>query len=1110
MSSLPQHSNDNEGVDRDHGVNHELVSSLRVLWQTRQQETRGRASEMSTCGNDSRGEEEDDDDEEEEEEDYADEFWQDVQATIEEASRHYYEHDKSSQSKKKPKRKKKKPSIESSAFGLHTAIRLIIQLFEGNNEDSQQDVAFATALFSFALWKYQNYVDVRDPEGKLPIHWAVRGSSKSSSIHMISSLLEVYSEGAECTESNDTDNVDYPLQTALSNGFTWGEGGVKELVENGLETLVYADSSTGLYPYQMAASRPQADLNTIYRLLRTEPGVLQSEGDQEEDLGLLVLSMHECASDDEKSVVLMYLTSDDEESFTAEPLTNQMLDDKLATVDNSTSHDGDDEVEKIRVMCDQEFKNQALDASSSHSNASGSTKKHKKRRGGRRQRSFVSFDDQAKILEQASEVYQRRKESGFRDLGLLDHIDNCKETRAKLRTVGDPEALRKKKIADFIEEFRRKKPRGKQTHGLCEYEVKERLASLKKVRDSMRKDTKVEKDPSVSVIAEVKAKLRPADSSSPPGSPTKSPNGKIWKPRVKTSGMEFAPLNPMSLMFGGGSPKKDSAAKLGARGQYINAQNVPPPVNVSGKKAQSSPATVPTVDLSAPYEEEEEEGPLSPMQIQRKKLRSVQSRVKSPERPKPADEKESPSSKLPFVSLRKTHTKPRQYESSIKIVDSYERKKSTGSDDSTMQASSASIVEDDNMGLDSQPTSGTQEMVEVEPTLPPAGQARSEDTATSNTGPAPTTSTDAAPVGDGEPAKLPNSDVVTEGCIGQQIKSEEERVISSSVADPSQASDSDAGGVTKPSAEPPLSDMKDCQITQTTETTHIDNLFTEQTQSVVEMDSPADTYHLPSTEVVCVVEQTDAGEQAVGEALASTESVDNLQQSIPSSVTAREESPIQAHGNHEDSTPPRRRAQRRRSITADCVLRKRAEMEIRDQTLQAQKRLCKHQQGRLRASKRHASARKRREARHVAVCEKLLNAQSSVLGNAFEKGVYVSAIVDATEECAAMDEETLDVEADLIKQMHCMLALEKQDEITQQDFRKMTTYLRRCKAWLQDYNDIAKNLNDLEAQNDAMRALYESTVRRQEAVIDKSADPDQTSLGGGECFGGLTWLTNQS
>eukprot|EP00977_Amphora_coffeiformis_P012911 scaffold3286_cov214-Amphora_coffeaeformis.AAC.1 len=341
MSSLPQHSNENEGVDRDHGVNHELVSSLRVLWQTRQQETRGRASEMSTCGNDSRGEEDDDDDDDDE--DYADEFWQDVQATIEEASRHYYEHDKSSQSKKKPKRKKKKPSIESSAFGIHTAIRLIIQLFEGNNEDSQQDVAFATALFSFALWKYQNYVDVRDPEGKLPIHWAVRGSSKSSSIHMISSLLEVFSEGAECTESNDTDNVDYPLQTALSNGFTWGEGGVKELVENGLETLVYADSSTGLYPYQMAASRPQADLNTIYRLLRTEPGVLQSEGDQEEDLGLLVLSMHECASDDEKSVVLMYLTSDDEESFTAEPLTNQMLDDKLATVDNSTSHDGDDE-----------------------------------------------------------------------------------------------------------------------------------------------------------------------------------------------------------------------------------------------------------------------------------------------------------------------------------------------------------------------------------------------------------------------------------------------------------------------------------------------------------------------------------------------------------------------------------------------------------------------------------------------------------------------------------------------------------------------------------------------------------------------------------------------
>ena len=590
MSSMPGLSDESQDVERG-DVKNELLSSLRALWHSRQQETREQASH---------GEEEDED-----EEDYADEFWQDVQAIVEEASRLLYDHDNLSQSKKKKKKTKKKKKHSAKqcySYGLHTVIRIVLHLFSevDNKEDNQQDVAFATALFSFALWMYQNQVDVKDPDGRLPIHLAVRGTSKSSSINMISALLEVYSEGAECTESNDTDDVQYPLHTALKNGFKWREGGIKELVENGMEALVYAENSTGLYPYQIAASHNQSDLDTIFRLLRTEPGVLQSEEDHEEDLGLLVLSMHECASDGEKSVMLMYLTSDDEESFAGEPRESQMSDDKSAMADHSTSHGDNDEAEKISVMRDEEFKKQALVASSTHSNASENTKKRKKRRGGRRQRSFVSFDDQAKILEQAAEVYQRRKESGFRDLGLLNHIDNCKETRAKLRTIGDPEILRKKKIADFIEEFRRTKPRGKQTHGLSEYDVKERLANLNKVRDSIRKEPKVEKDPSASVIAEVKAKLRPADSTSPPPSPTKSPNGKRWKPPAKTSHIEFAPLNPMRLMFGGGSPKKDSAAKLGARGQYINARNVPPPVNASisspGEKAQSPPTTVHTVE----------------------------------------------------------------------------------------------------------------------------------------------------------------------------------------------------------------------------------------------------------------------------------------------------------------------------------------------------------------------------------------------------------------------------------------------------------------------------------------------------------------------------------
>ena len=283
-------------------------------------------------------------------------------------------------------------------------------------------------------------------------------------------------------EDPEEEEEQYPLHSALANGHTWNHG-IQPLVENFVEALVIPHAQSGLYPYQMAASftdnNSQQQLDTIYGLLRAQPGVLQSHATQEEDLGLLVLAMQEqvgvTLSEQEKSEVLMYLTSDDEESFSGM---------------EQRPDDGDEDA-KVRAMYDYEYKNhQSLDGSNHSKDSTDSGDAHRqrpkrrKRRAGRR-RSFVSFDDQAQILQQAAEVYQKRKENGFRDLGLMEHIDNCKETRAGLRHIGDPEVLRKKKIADFIEEFRRTKPRGKQTHGLSEYEVKERLAVMGTATDKI-------------------------------------------------------------------------------------------------------------------------------------------------------------------------------------------------------------------------------------------------------------------------------------------------------------------------------------------------------------------------------------------------------------------------------------------------------------------------------------------------------------------------------------------------------------------------------------------------------------------------------------------------
>ena len=80
------------------------------------------------------------------------------------------------------------------------------------------------------------------------------------------------------------------------------------------------------------------------------------------------------------------------------------------------------------------------------------------------------------------------------------------------------------------------------------------------------------------------------------------------------------------------------------------------------------------------------------------------------------------------------------------------------------------------------------------------------------------------------------------------------------------------------------------------------------------------------------------------------------------------------------------------------------------------------------------------------------------------------------------------IEADLVKYMHCMLVLEKQEETTKYDMRNIWIYLRRCQAWLRDSDALEESLNDFEAQNRTIRNMYESTLRQQEAIMSKYSE----------------------
>uniref|UniRef100_A0A7S3L7A8 Uncharacterized protein n=1 Tax=Amphora coffeiformis TaxID=265554 RepID=A0A7S3L7A8_9STRA len=85
-----------------------------------------------------------------------------------------------------------------------------------------------------------------------------------------------------------------------------------------------------------------------------------------------------------------------------------------------------------------------------------------------------------RFSESEGDLYQKRREHGFKDLGLLQHIETCVNIRSNLRPVGDPEVLRKAKLAEYMERFRREKPRGRKTHGLSLVDVQIKLANLRK------------------------------------------------------------------------------------------------------------------------------------------------------------------------------------------------------------------------------------------------------------------------------------------------------------------------------------------------------------------------------------------------------------------------------------------------------------------------------------------------------------------------------------------------------------------------------------------------------------------------------------------------------
>ena len=65
-----------------------------------------------------------------------------------------------------------------------------------------------------------------------------------------------------------------PLHLALSTGKGWNEG-IKDLVEVHPDSLIFPVPQCKLYPFMLAGVDDNCDLDTVYELLRYNPGLIR-------------------------------------------------------------------------------------------------------------------------------------------------------------------------------------------------------------------------------------------------------------------------------------------------------------------------------------------------------------------------------------------------------------------------------------------------------------------------------------------------------------------------------------------------------------------------------------------------------------------------------------------------------------------------------------------------------------------------------------------------------------------------------------------------------------------------------------------------------------------
>ncbi|GKY99786.1 hypothetical protein MPSEU_000932400 [Mayamaea pseudoterrestris] len=152
-----------------------------------------------------------------------------------------------------------------------------------------------------------------------------------------------------------------------------------------------------------------------------------------------------------------------------------------------------------------------------------------------------------------------------------------------------------------------------------------------------------------------------------------------------------------------------------------------------------------------------------------------------------------------------------------------------------------------------------------------------------------------------------------------------------------------------------------------------------------------------------------------------------------------------------------------------------------------QKTLKAHRLQGNRVETRHSFKRQRQEKSMMQILDKLKRTQKAFVASGYNIHEYAKAMMKASKKWKKKGtDEELALEAQLCRNMHQMLALEKQKSKVKKSTREMKKYLQRCKGWLSDKQALCEmNLMTLDATHSSMQALYEDTIANQDKLIAK-------------------------